>query len=141
MGIGPNRCLTASLVAALMHRSAPQETQAFGFGHVLSDPATDADFCNNGIPNPQKVELVRPLFFDKELSGNRNICYATCHHPLTDTGDGLSLPVGEGGVGLGMTRNAAHGTADDIPECVARNRRRSLILGPGSSKRCFTTAA
>jgi len=38
-----------------------------------------------------KEALGKFLFFDKVLSGNRNIACATCHHPLTGTGDGLSL--------------------------------------------------
>ena len=55
------------------------------------------------------VELGRALFFDKELSGNRNIACATCHHPTTGTGDALSLPIGEGGLGLGTARQVAAG--------------------------------
>ena len=53
-----------------------------------------------------KFELGRMLFFDKILSGNRNISCATCHNPLLFTGDAISLPIGEGGKGLGSTRNA-----------------------------------
>ena len=34
-----------------------------------------------GRPSAAKVELGRMLFFDKILSGNRNIACATCHHP------------------------------------------------------------
>lgn len=57
-------------------------------------------------PDPAKIELGQKLFFDKILSGNENISCATCHHPFAWTGDGLSLPVGEGGSGLGVTRDA-----------------------------------
>ena len=67
--------------------------------------------------------------FDKILSGNQNISCATCHHALTDTGDGLSLPVGEGGVGLGKSRNTAFGTDDHIPERVPRNAPPVFNLG------------
>ncbi len=59
----------------------------------------------NSYAQSSKFELGRSLFFDKLLSGNRNISCATCHHPLTANGDGLSLGFGEGGVGLGITRN------------------------------------
>ncbi|MEM7601621.1 MAG: cytochrome c peroxidase [Verrucomicrobiota bacterium] len=52
-----------------------------------------------------KVELGRLLFFDKILSGNRNISCATCHHPLNATGDGLPLGIGQGGRGLGLARS------------------------------------
>ena len=51
-----------------------------------------------------KIALGEALFFDKELSGNRDTSCATCHHPLMHTSDGLSLPIGVGGHGLGATR-------------------------------------
>ncbi|MCP4594224.1 MAG: cytochrome-c peroxidase [bacterium] len=53
-----------------------------------------------------KVRLGQALFFDKLLSGNRNISCATCHTPLAFTGDGLSLSVGQGGTGLAQGRAA-----------------------------------
>ena len=71
-------------------------------------------------PSQEKVELGRLLMFDKILSGNRNISCGTCHHSLAGTGDGLSLPVGEGGSGLGVTRNVGDG-ANRISERVPRN--------------------
>jgi cytochrome c peroxidase len=91
-------------------------------------PVSDADFYNNGVPNAAKVELGRNLFFDKILSGNLNTSCATCHHSLADTGDGLSLPVGEGGAGLGVTRDT--GSDDDaIYERVPRNAPPVFNLG------------
>lgn len=86
----------------------------------LPKPVTDADYFENGQQDPAKVELGRKLFFDKVLSGNFNISCATCHHPLTNTADGLSLPVGEGGRGLGVTRDTGVGT-DAVHERVPRN--------------------
>ena len=53
-----------------------------------------------------EVELGQLLFYDPILSGNRNISCATCHHPRFATSDGLSLGLGEGGVGLGPDRTA-----------------------------------
>ena len=44
------------------------------------------------------------LFWDPVLSGNRNISCGTCHQPQFGTGDGLSLGLGEGGIGLGTAR-------------------------------------
>ena len=41
-----------------------------------------------------KVELGRALFFDKELSGNRDTSCASCHHPTKMTSD--ELPLGAG---------------------------------------------
>lgn len=55
------------------------------------------------------VALGESLFFDKELSGNRDISCASCHHPTLATGDGLSLPIGTGGVGLGSERLLGEG--------------------------------
>ena len=50
-------------------------------------------------PDPAKVVLGKALFFDKELSGNRDTSCATCHQPKLGTGDALSLSVGTGGLG------------------------------------------
>ena len=55
-------------------------------------------------PNPYKVELGRLLFFDKLLSGNKDISCATCHHPSLASADAISLPIGVGGKGLGAER-------------------------------------
>jgi cytochrome c peroxidase len=81
--------------------------------------AADVDFPDAiNTPNDAKVELGKLLMFDKILSGNKNISCATCHHSLTDTGDGLSLPVGEGGNGLGVTRNTGlkkHAVHERVP--------------------------
>lgn len=97
----------------------------------LPSAVTNADFYDNGLPGMAKVELGRNLFFDKVLSGNKNISCATCHHSLTDTGDGLSLPVGEGGRGLGVTRDTGSGT-DAIHERVPRNAPPVFNLGARS---------
>lgn len=55
------------------------------------------------------IELGRSLYFDKILSGNKNISCATCHHPALGSGDELSLPIGEGGEGLGTGRVISKG--------------------------------
>ena len=67
-----------------------------------------------------QIELGRLLFFDKILSGNRNIACATCHHPDLALGDGLSLPIGEGGIGLGPNRTTGSG-ADAVVQRIPRN--------------------
>ncbi len=56
----------------------------------MPGPINDNDFRNEGEPRLAKVKLGQLLFNDKILSGNKNISCATCHHTLTDTGDGLS---------------------------------------------------
>ena len=56
------------------------------------------------MPAAAKVALGQALMFDKEISGNRDISCATCHHPLLHTSDGLSVSIGTGGRGLGPAR-------------------------------------
>ncbi len=46
------------------------------------------------VHSAAEIELGQALFFDQELSGNRDTSCATCHHPTLATGDGLALPVG-----------------------------------------------
>jgi cytochrome c peroxidase len=87
-------------------------------------------------PSAAKVELGRNLMFDKILSGNQNISCATCHHSLAATGDGLSLPIGEGGRGLGVSREAGSG-ADQIVERVPRNAPPVFNLGDRSFHTLF----
>jgi len=59
--------------------------------------------------NPAQVALGRALFFDKILSGNRDIACATCHEVATSLGDGRSLSVGTGGTGVGPARRLGPG--------------------------------
>lgn len=66
-------------------------------------PALESEFRH---PPAAQVELGQALFFDKELSGNRNISCATCHSPVVATVDGLSINIGTGGRGLSVLRDA-----------------------------------
>ena len=107
-----------------------EKTKGYGkFLHVLLLAATPAfatdpprpltpdDFIT---PDPAQAKLGQLLFYDRILSGNRNIACSTCHHPDLGTGDGLSLGIGEGGEGLGPERTA--GTGDDrIRKRIPRN--------------------
>lgn len=86
---------------------------------------TSADF--NQFSEKQ-VSVGRLLFYDKILSGNRNISCSTCHHPRFGTSDGLSIGVGEGGVGLGSNRTTGKG-ADRIKRRVPRNAPALWNLG------------
>ena len=94
--------------------------------HGLPMAVSDLDY--QPAASEAKLELGKALFFDKVLSGNQNISCATCHHPLTGTGDGLALPVGEGGLGLGISRDTGHG-ADAIHARVPRNAPHLFNLG------------
>src|SRR5215831_14531440 len=58
---------------------------------------------------PTLVRLGQALAFDKILSGNQDISCMTCHLPAFATGDGKSLSIGQGGVGLGPTRSHPDG--------------------------------
>ena len=99
-----------------------EERRGKGRGRIeLPAALTDADFHPVGANAEEKVALGRALMFDKVLSGNMNIACATCHHPSTGTGDGLALPVGEGGFGLGPARDANEGSAEHVEGRVPRN--------------------
>ncbi|MCT8160839.1 c-type cytochrome [Pseudoruegeria sp. SHC-113] len=78
--------------------------------------------------DPQKAKIGQLLFYDKILSGNRNISCGTCHHHDLGGTDGLSLGIGEGGVGLGPERTAGTG-GDRIKKRVPRNAPALWNLG------------
>ncbi|GIT91659.1 methylamine utilization protein MauG [Jannaschia pagri] len=80
------------------------------FAMEVPDPITDADYR---ATDPEIVALGRLLFWDPILSGNRTVSCGTCHHPDFGTGDGLSLGLGDGGLGLGPDRVV---DADNPPE-------------------------
>jgi len=67
----------------------------------LPEPVSDADYA---AVDPAEARLGRLLFYDPVLSGNREVACATCHHPRFATSDGVSLGLGDGGIGLGPDR-------------------------------------
>ena len=85
---------------------------------------TDADFL---AVDDAEAGLGQLLFYDPILSGNREVACATCHHPAFGTGDGLSLSLGDGGIGLGPERRV---DAENLPEQrVPRNAQPLFNLG------------
>ncbi len=54
--------------------------------------------------NPAVVALGQSLFFDKELSGRRNISCATCHNTTLGSADAQSQSRAQGAIGLGPSR-------------------------------------
>lgn len=60
-------------------------------------------------PNAALVDLGRSLFFDKILSGNRDVSCATCHSPQSHGADVLALSIGTGGAGDGASRTLGAG--------------------------------
>ena len=88
-----SRSITSTSAASL----DAQVRQAIGpWGVVPILPVSAQD--------PALVDLGRMLFFDKLLSGNRDVSCASCHSPLTHTGDDRSLAIGTGGIGSGSSR-------------------------------------
>ncbi|MFV1442480.1 cytochrome c peroxidase [Phaeobacter sp. JH60H1] len=102
-----------------------------------SAAATDPRFppplgASDFLPvDPAKAELGRLLFYDKILSGNRNISCGTCHHPRHGTSDGLSLGLGEGGEGLGRARVSTRGR-NRVQKRIPRNAPALWNLGAKS---------
>ncbi len=76
------------------------------------------------------------MFYDKLLSGNRNIACGTCHHHDHAGGDGLSLGIGEGGEGVGPDRTPGIG-ADRIRKRIPRNAPALWNLGHKSVEVLF----
>ena len=87
------------------------------FGDKLPKPLSIKNFHS---ADPQEAALGRLLFYDKILSGNHNISCGTCHHHDFGGGDGLSLGIGEGGVGLG-TKRIAGKDESKIKKRIPRN--------------------
>ena len=107
----------------------------FGLGLLVgySQVATAAELpapVTNDLYRPVQIaeaELGQMLFWDPILSGNQNISCASCHHPRFGTSDGLSLGIGEGGIGLGLARSV---DAKNVPEQrIPRNSTALFNLG------------
>jgi cytochrome c peroxidase len=76
------------------------------------------------VVSADKLKLGQLLFFDKELSGNRDASCATCHQPLANTVDGIPLPIGTGGTGTAPQRHLG-----PLKPLVARNTPALFDLG------------
>lgn len=92
---------------------------AFGVWGVM--PIADVPAQNVAM-----VDLGQSLFFDRELSGNRDVSCATCHEPLSQMADGLALAVGTGGSGTAPNRTLGSGR-----QFVPRNAPSVLNQGLG----------
>ena len=100
---------------------------------VANSPITDGDFRPY---DPKRAELGQLLFYDKILSGNKNISCGTCHNHDTGTSDGLSLGMGEGGEGVGPNRRVVN--ASQTPDHrVPRNSPALFNLGHKSISTLF----
>ncbi len=101
-------------------------------GAEVPPPVTDEMY----VPvDPAEAALGRLLFWDPILSGNRNISCGTCHHPRFGTSDGVSLDIGEGGVGVGPARDID--PSDPPEQRVPRNAPALFNLGAREFTRLF----
>ncbi len=100
---------------------------------AMADTLGPEDFLDF---DPAQAKIGQLLFYDKILSGNRNISCGTCHHHDLGSGDGLSLGIGEGGVGLGPERTAGTGP-DRIRKRIPRNAPALWNLGHRDVKVLF----
>ena len=91
----------------------------------LPAPLTASDY--HEFSN-ERAKIGQLLFYDKILSGNRNISCGTCHHHRFGGGDGLSLGIGEGGFGVGPNRIPGFGD-DKIKKRIPRNASALWNLG------------
>ncbi|MEM0898961.1 MAG: cytochrome c peroxidase [Pseudomonadota bacterium] len=115
------RIFAMFVVAGLAMTSA----DAAGVVHDLPPPLTEDQFQDF---DERRAQIGQLLFYDKILSGNRNISCGTCHNHVHATTDGLSLGVGEGGVGLGPNRKIPSGR-NHPDKRVPRNANALFNLG------------
>ena len=95
-------------------------------------PTANAQFS---VHNPDEIALGQRLFYDPILSGNRTVACATCHHPRFGTSDGVSLGLGDGGIGLGPARRI---DPENVPpNRVARNAPALFNLGADAFSSLF----
>ena len=92
---------------------------------ALAQPITAEDFI---AFDADQARLGQLLFYDKILSGNRNISCGTCHHHDLGGSDGVSLGIGEGGTDVGPNRDPGAGP-DRIAKRIPRNAPALWNLG------------
>ncbi|MGP6088514.1 cytochrome-c peroxidase [Antarctobacter jejuensis] len=101
--------------------------------HAQSEAIRSGDYLRF---DQRQAQLGRLLFYDKILSGNRNISCGTCHHHTLHGTDALSLGIGEGGEGLGADRTPGAGLTR-IADRVPRNAPALWNLGHGTVRVMF----
>ncbi len=98
--------ITIGLLLLIGLQPVPVRAETLKTPLNLPKPLTTQDFRPF---DEARAKIGQQLFYDKILSGNRNIACATCHHHELASGDGLSLGIGEGGRGLGPERKPGAG--------------------------------
>lgn len=65
--------------------------------------------------SPDKVALGKLLFWDPIIGGEKDMACVGCHHPDFGYSDGLDLPIGVNGTGLGPDNRTANSGGLDLP--------------------------
>ncbi|MFK8001722.1 MAG: cytochrome-c peroxidase, partial [Polyangiales bacterium] len=71
--------------------------------------------------------LGEALFFDKILSGNRDVACATCHLPSQGTDDDRALSLGVGGSGVGASRSGGQVIPRNSPALFNLHEYRTMF--------------
>ena len=95
------RCYVGVISFLLLPLMVPTWSFSKSLNATLVKPVANAIFPEQ---NRAEVFLGQLLFYDPILSGNKTVACATCHHPKFATSDGVSLGLGDGGIGLGPAR-------------------------------------
>ncbi len=127
--MGTNKRTILALIPVGLLMTGVGIADSAGSPEVLPAAVTDADYRDGGVRDREKVALGQLLFFDKVLSGNRNIACATCHHPSFGTSDGLPLGLGEGATGLGPDRSVGSTVDAGVHDRIPRNSPALFNLG------------
>jgi cytochrome c peroxidase len=94
---------------------------------LLGDPALSVDATGTCVRRDTPAvsaplaQLGRALFFSRDLSGDRDVACATCHHPLLGGGDALSVSVGPTDDPDAMGADRVRGLTDVSALHLARN--------------------
>ena len=96
--VGLKQTLLRALICLPLPAMAQEKT-------ALPSPFGDTDYLGVSATESKLGQL---LFWDPILSGNRNMPCGACHHPRFGTGDGVSLNLGEGGLGPARVANSAN---------------------------------
>ncbi len=112
--------------------SIDQELRALIDEHGLTgEPKRANAALDPAAPLPS---LGRALFFSKQLSGDRDVACASCHHPLLGGSDGLSLAVG-----IGSHRPEVVGLGRLVDISADRDPKATMTGGPNVSRHSITT--
>src|SRR4051812_47831617 len=101
-----------------------QQLSGWGVMPILPMPAQNAAL----------VDLGQSLFFDKILSGNRDVSCASCHDPLMHTTDERALAIGTGAAGTGASRTLGDGrqfTPRSAPSLINSGLRTFYLFWDG----------